>query len=92
MKIKFYLILAFSMCLLTTITFAQQTENKPQKALWNETMSYRYVRSISDQIKNGTFIKAEAVSDRKMLGELDHPKSGVTELNRVSHVVTLLEK
>ena len=61
--------MAFSMCLLTTITFAQQTENKPQKALWNETMSYRYVPSITDQIKNGTFIKAEAASDRKMLGK-----------------------
>lgn len=32
----------------------------------------------------------EAITRRRMLGELEHPVSGVTDLNRVSHVITKL--
>lgn len=34
---------------------------------------------------------AKALSERKVLGELDHPGSGKTELSRVSHILTSLE-
>jgi len=34
----------------------------------------------------------EAIQGRRMLGEVEHPKDGVTNLNRVSHIITGLDR
>lgn len=47
------------------------------EALWNRCLEDKRVQT--------------RLSERKMLGELDHPESGKTSLSRVSHVMTSME-
>lgn len=47
-------------------------------SLWDKVLS-------SDTIRN-------RVASRMMMGELEHPKEGTTDLNRVSHLVTALQQ
>jgi hypothetical protein len=48
---------------------AQSAENQSQKPTWSQTLNYRYVPSIEQQVKDGTFIPADPISDKKMVGK-----------------------
>ena len=47
--------------------FAQQIENKPQKPTKVSQLNYRYVPSIAEQMRIGTFIKGEAPNEKNEL-------------------------
>ncbi|NQX86256.1 MAG: T9SS type A sorting domain-containing protein [Flavobacteriaceae bacterium] len=48
---------------------AQKVNNDNQKPVWSGTLNYKFVPSIAQQIKDGTFIPADPVSDKKMIGK-----------------------
>jgi hypothetical protein len=60
----------FIVCLMfgASSLFAQQVENKPQKASFASKMNYKYVPSIAEQMRTGTFIASDPVSDKQKMG------------------------
>ena len=58
MKTKLHWLFIFSLVFCTNSLLAQKTENKPQKAIEVGTLEYKYVPSIAEQIRTGTFIPA----------------------------------
>lgn len=50
-----------------------------------------YSSSLWERVLNDPKLN-EALEGRRMLGEVEHPKEGATSLNRVSHIVTKIER
>lgn len=74
---KSKLLWLFILCLLfssTTIN-AQTIKNEPQRVLAVGTLDYRYVPSIAEQIRTGTFIPAEKPSEEEINPRLRHGAS-----------------
>lgn len=61
-----------------------------QKASESNQNGRTYPRKLWDRVLGETGIKGR-ITDRRMLGELDHPLDGKTSLARVSHVITDLK-
>lgn len=61
----------FALCVFMSFnsTTAQEVKNEPQKPVWSSTLNYKFVPSIQQQIKDGTFIPSEPISDRKKMGK-----------------------
>ena len=55
-------------CLLTLLVFNNSYSQlgESQKPSWSETLDYKFVPSISDQIKDGTFIPADTDAHKKL--------------------------
>ena len=55
-------------CLLTLLVFNNSYSQlgESQKPSWSETLEYKFVPSITDQIKDGTFIPADADAHKKL--------------------------
>lgn len=66
-KLLWFFALCFAMSF-SSIT-AQKVKDESQKPVWSGTMSYKFVPSIQQQIKDGTFIPADPVSDKKLVGK-----------------------
>ena len=64
---KFYLAVTYTFLLLFTTDLLAQN-NDVLKPTWTETLEYNYVNSITDQIKDGTFIPSDK-DDYKKLGK-----------------------
>ncbi len=56
MKTKLQSVLVFCLCLGFTFSYAQTIKNAPQKVKSVSTLNYRFVPSIAQQLKDGTFI------------------------------------
>ena len=66
MKIKLRWLAAICLLISSQVFFAQQIENKPQKPIKVSTLNYRYVPSIAEQIRTGTFIQGEKPEEKKV--------------------------
>ncbi|AUC13944.1 hypothetical protein BTO06_01705 [Tenacibaculum sp. SZ-18] len=53
-----HLLCLLSLCLLTSLYGQEKVPNTPQKLSWKGNLTYRYVPSITEQLKKGTFIPA----------------------------------
>lgn len=61
----------FTLCMFMSFNLAtaQEVKNEPQEPVWSSTLTYKFVPSIQQQIKDGTFIPSEPISDRKKMGK-----------------------
>ena len=66
-KLLWFFALCFAMSF-SSIT-AQKVKDESQKPVWSGNLTYKFVPSIQQQIKDGTFIPADPVSDKKMIGK-----------------------
>ena len=58
-------ILVYSLAFfLFNFSYSQQSET--QKPSWTATLEYKFVPSISDQIKDGTFVPADKDAHKKL--------------------------
>lgn len=76
MKTRLQLFFVFGLCLAITCMQAQDNNNKPQKASFTGNLNYKYVPSIKEQIKSGTFIPADPVGDSEKMGPPRRARGG----------------
>ncbi len=69
MKSRLLPALFFCFALITQVTFAQTDKIEPQRAIATGTLNYKFVPSITEQIKNGTFIPADAENAGKEINK-----------------------
>ena len=76
-------------CLLTLLVFNNSYSQlgESQKPSWSETLDYKFVPSISDQIKDGTFIPADTDAHKKLGREkreqIIHLETQILKLEKV---------
>ncbi|CAM1367761.1 GEVED domain-containing protein [Tenacibaculum xiamenense] len=64
MKLK-YIPFAVALCFSSLLFGQKSNQDGPQKATWNGQLKYRFVPSIKEQMKNGTFVRAK-VDERNL--------------------------
>lgn len=69
MKTKLLWLFALCMVMSFNSISAQKVNVEPQKPVWSGALNYKFVPSIQQQIKDGTFIPADPITDKKMIGK-----------------------
>ncbi|MBT8271066.1 MAG: hypothetical protein KJO25_03380, partial [Bacteroidia bacterium] len=69
MRKKLLLLFGMLFFLGVYVTSAQEIPNEPQSAADSGTLEYRFVPSIAEQIRTGTFIPAQAIPEDKLIGQ-----------------------
>jgi len=63
LKLKYFITLVLALFLFNTLYSQVETSQKPS---WTAILDYKFVPSIADQIKDGTFIAADPEAYKKL--------------------------